>query len=1141
MRSLGKTLIVIVLGLLAQSCNHTWEVTNPSSVAQLQNSSEDLLVAKSAPGDFLALRYAYPNQGPSFKAFDLAKKEVARKTRSDKTLPGFNQTWRLEGPGNIGARINIIAPHPSNADTMLIGYSTGGIFKTIDGGQSWYPVFDQPAYSAISAIDYDPNDPNIVYAGTGDHNLTGYPFSGDGIHKSLDGGESWSQVGLEQTGVISKLIVDHTNSDILYAGTMGFPFQPDNNRGLYKSSDGGNSWNQILYISDTTGVIDVVMHPTDNNILLAAGWDRIRNNSTSLITGQGAKIYRSADAGLTWQVVTSGLPQDDQSRIGLTAVPSKPNKYYAEYIGLDFQVQGVYESNDAGLTWTAKSAIGLSGTSGGFGWYFGQIRSNPANDLELYHCAVNLYHSFNGGDNWSRITNSGNGSQHVDMHDVKFDADGNTWLATDGGLYRRLAGQSTWVDMENIPTTQFYRIAADPHTSESYYGGAQDNGTSTGDSSTFNNWNRLFGGDGFSIVFHPTNENVFYLETQNGNIYKTINNGGSFLNISGGIISPEVRPWDMFFYLDPFNPENVITGAQHVYLSDPNINSGTFQQISGNLTESDTASNARRFHFITHQSSSTLTEGLLYAGTSDGLLWKRADGVNWELINAGLPDSYVTRVVPSELDNQRLFVTHSGYKDGDNNPHIHISFDQGDSWNSIDGDLPQVGINDLIVIPNSGDSILFIGTDFGVFGSFNQGTNWELVGQGMPSVPVFDLDIDAVANRLLVGTYGRSAFSLDLTPILDPSVINITGIIKSRNDIPINNTIINVGNNTQTTEANGNFDLSVLPESSCEIIPEKFGPNNAGVSILDLILLQRHLVFLDTLPVLGQFAGDVNLDNDLSILDVIRIQRTLVFVDTIFESGPWGFVPEQFDFTDSVDAFSNPVPRTLDCIDATSNANFWGVKMGDVSGNASVQLNDLSSNRSILELEFEEKNGFHYLRMNQILPMNGFQLKFDLSPSNSLEIIDAIQGLTFNKTNDELYISWISTSGNPIELDGNILTLKVQKHALELSNDFENIAVKVEGDRNQIWNLSMNNGVELSSLDFTVFPNPNRGMFSISFQVPFSGDWRLMNLQGRLVDQGKLINQTFAYIDKQSKLLPGVYFLKLENATHQFSYKFIVN
>ena len=207
----------------------------------------------------------------------------------------------------------------------------------------------------------------------------------------------------------------------------------------------------------------------------------------------------------------------------MTAVPSNPNRFFAEYIGLDFQVQGVYETNDAGLTWTQKSAIGLQGTSGGFGWYFGQIRNNPSNDTELYHCAVNLYRSFNGGDNWSRITNSGNGSQHVDMHDLKFDAAGNTWLATDGGLYRKLLGETLWTDMENIPTTQFYRIAADPHDAEMYYGGAQDNGTSVGDSSNFNNWDRIFGADGFSIVFHPTDSNTLYVETQNGNIYKSIN------------------------------------------------------------------------------------------------------------------------------------------------------------------------------------------------------------------------------------------------------------------------------------------------------------------------------------------------------------------------------------------------------------------------------------------------------------------------------------------------------------------------------------------------------------------------------------------------------------------------------------------
>ncbi len=1129
--------------LVTQSCYQ--EKKTDRLPQSLQNfSAAQLLAQKSAPSDFMYQRYSNSTQEFSYKDLEKTKRDIEKLRISSKAFPGFDQAWRLEGPGNIGARINIIAPHPTNAAIMLLGYSTGGIFKTTDGGNFWYPVFDHAAYSAISAIAYDPSNPDIVYVGTGDHNLPGNPYSGDGVHKSLDGGESWTQMGLAETGIVSKLIVDHANTNTVYAGTMGFPYNPDDNRGLYKSIDGGSSWENILYLGDSTGVIDVVMHPTDNNILLAAGWDRIRNNSMSIISGQGAKIYRSTDAGVTWQMITSGLPQSDQSRIGLTAVPSNPNKYYAEYIGLDFQVQGVYESNDAGLTWTQKSASGLQGTSGGFGWYFGQIRSTPNNDSELYHCSVNLYRSFNGGDNWSRITNTGNGSQHVDMHDLKFDAAGNTWLATDGGLYRRLLGQTTWTDMEDIPTTQFYRIAADPHAQERYYGGAQDNGTSFGDSTNLNNWERIFGADGFSIVFHPNNENIFYVETQNGNIYKTIDNGNVFTAITTGINAPEVRPWDMFFYLDPFDPDVVLTGAQHIYQSDPDINNGVFMQISGNLTESDTASSARRYHFITHQSASTISAGLLFAGTSDGLVWKRADGANWELINTGLPDSYVTRVVTSDTDANRVFVTHSGYKDGDNEAHIYISNDQGTLWTSIDGDLPNVPINDLFIIPNTGDSILFIGTDFGVFGSLNQGSSWELLGQGMPSVPVLDLDIDLTANRLLAGTYGRSAFTIDLEPILNPTTVSIAGLVKSRTEVPVSNVNIQAGGTTQTTNSSGLYNLTVVPESSCSIVPNKIVPNNSGVSILDLILLQRHLVFLDTLPLLGQVAGDVNLDNNLNLLDVIEIQRSLVFVDTVYASGPWGFVPTQFNFTDSIDAFSNPVPRTLGCTEAINNGDFWGVKMGDVSGNASNQIIPEVSNRGDVQVELEKENGLHYLRFYQSIPVNGFQLKLNMTPGEKINIESVLKGASVNVIENELYISWVSPTGKPVLIQEPILSFNSAIVNLSLDDQFENILMNASQGNYQSWGIRLKQtykeGVSGKIFGNQIYPNPNDGLFSIQFNKAIYGNWSLFSTDGILKSSGLINNQARMDFD-QTILMPGIYFLLLKSEQKKSVQKVVIN
>ncbi len=1097
---------------------------------------------KNAPSDFLNIRYNYPNGSPDLKAMAQAKSQVKQFKNLQKSIPGANTQWRLEGPGNLGGRINTIAPHPTSADTLLIGFSNGGIYKTVDAGQNWYPVFDDAEYSSVSAIVYNPNNPQELYAGTGDHNLTGLPFTGDGVHKSIDGGETWTQVGLAETGVISRIVIDPVNPNNIYVAAMGFPFAPDSNRGLYKSDNGGASWNQVLFLGDSTGVIDVVMHPTNPNILLAAGWDRIRSSSTSVITGQGAKIYRSADGGNNWSLITNGLPQTDQCRIGITPNPSNPNRFYAEYIGTDFQVEGIYQTDDAGLSWQKKNGTGLENISGGFGWYFGQIRSTQFSDQVLYHCSIDLWRSLDGGDTWGRFTNNSTMSnQHADTHDLRIDADNNLWLATDGGLYKMLAGTSTWVDMENIPTNQFYRVAVDPFAPGTYYGGMQDNGTAFGDSAVINNWTRFFGGDGFSVVFHPTNTNVFYVETQNGNIYKTENNGLSILYFSNGLAG-QTKPWDMYYFLSPSDPDLVYTGAQEVFAYDQTNGATQFESISPNLTESDTASNATRFHIITHLSESSINLGLLYVGTSDGLVWRRPANGSWELITTGLPDRYVTRVIPSELDGDRVFLTHSGYRDGENAPLIHVSNNQGNSWTNISGDLPAVGINELIIYPNSNDSILFVGTDFGVYASLDQGSTWDMLDNGFPSIPVYDMDLDTVNNRLVASTYGRSIFTLDLEPIINPSQATVLGEVMAMNGNPVENVTVKIATDSVTTDIDGLYSLNYTPQPNCVLDLGKTGPNNNGVTVLDIVQLQRHVILLDTLPLLAQVAGDVNGSNDLTVTDAILIQRSILLIDTIFAKGVWTFVPESFVFTDNYNAFVNPIPGNLSCSDAGANGDFWALKVGDVSGNANLQFSDNASNRSFLPLSIltnEEKE--QQLVFNNQNGISGFQFKLNGINKNDLLTTDFIEGMYVNGMPDGLSVIWTSSTGKDKQLDAPILQFKPEVE-ITLATDFRNLAVgNVSGDNGETWDLKISKGVlNTPTKNFNFFPNPVQESVTITVQNEGQVSWELFNQNGVLVFKGKSLEVEKFEISNLGDLPKGMYFLKVAQGAYSAVEKLVL-
>ncbi len=749
--------------------------------------SKNKLEQKHGPADEFFIQRAGPDGKFAIEAYSKALNQVKTQAKS-RSIGGFDLDWETQGPGNIGARINTVAVHPTDENIIYAGFSAGGVFKTTNGGLDWEPIFDEQVFLSIGAIVLDPQNPDIVYVGTGDPNISGFPFIGDGLYRSMDAGQSWTKLGLEEQRIISKVVIDPSNSSKIFAACMGLPFARNNERGLYRSEDNGNTWQQILFVSDSTGITDLVIDPDNPQVLFAAAWDRIRNNRESLISGTGAKVYKSTDGGDSWTIVEAGLPSDmPHSRIGLAICESNPDVIYVQYIHPEnYLLEGIYRTDDGGDSWfeiPTDDATGLSSFSmGGFGWYFGKIRVNPKDENDIYLLGVDIWRTRNAGQTWDRAAPAWWSYEvHADKHDLVFLQDGGVLLGTDGGLYKSDADNTIWEDIENIPTTQFYRVAYNPFLPEYYYGGAQDNGSTGGNADDINSWERIYGGDGFQMAFDEENPERFFVETQNGNINMTTDGGYSFTTGDDGIDNSDRRNWDMPYFISSFSSNILYAGTQRVYQGIGEI--PTWTAISEDLTDGDIDGNL--YHNITAIDESSLDQGLLYVGTGDGNLWRGEDGgTNWTSISNNLPDQYVTSVVASPSDTNTVYVTYSGYRDNDFIPRIHRSTDRGESWEDISNNLPDIAINDVTILSEYSDSILFVATDGGVFGSNTAGTEWERLGANMPIVPVYDILINPVTNELVAGTFARSIMSYPLDSISTPDDIVVVNTSKPKSIVP---------------------------------------------------------------------------------------------------------------------------------------------------------------------------------------------------------------------------------------------------------------------------------------------------------------------------------------------------------------------
>lgn len=758
-------LAIVAIALFAPPQKETSTTDSPAH--------SSVLDAKMEPAEHFFLQRSYPDPAIDLQAYEAALHEAGANYAANKTSASAGVTttpWTVQGPNNIGGRINAIAIDPNNANTLLVGAATGGIFKTTDAGSSWTPVFDDHSYLGIGDITYQPGSSQIVYAGTGDPNISGYPVIGDGIYKSTDGGNTWTHLGLTDTRIISRIVVDPNNVNKIYVATMGLPMQRNNDRGLYISTDGGANWSQSLFIADQAGIIDLQMDPNATGTLYASSWDRIRTNQESTVFGTNGKVWKTTNGGANWTHLTNGLPSTPMSRINLSIDATNPSTVYACYVDSTYNVFNVYKTTNSGTSWNAMDISSLDPYAlAGFGWYFGNIFVNPFQTNEIYILGVQLHRTTDGGTNWNEVDPPWwQYDVHADKHDMVFTGPNSFYLATDGGLYHTTNDGGSWTDADMIPITQFYRVGVNPHNPGVYYGGAQDNGTTSGNSGSINNWDRIYGGDGFAVLF-TNNASEIVAETQNGNLVYSDDGGFYFNDFTFGIDFYDRRNWDMPVTISPTTSTTYYTGTYRVYRNTSGLASHTWNPISPDLT--DGVVFEERYHTLSTIGESPLNPLVIYAGASDGNVHVTTNGGNsWSNISAGLPKRYVTSIKASPLDANEALVTVSGYKYNDYIPHLWRTTNHGSNWTDVSGDLPQLALNDVLFHPSL-DSVWVVASDGGVYVTQNSGQNWLRVGNNMPVCPVYDMEWDLTLNRLVAGTHARSLQTFPMDSLVDFEVI----------------------------------------------------------------------------------------------------------------------------------------------------------------------------------------------------------------------------------------------------------------------------------------------------------------------------------------------------------------------------------
>ncbi len=729
---------------------------------------------------------AQPAEARKKKAKAEAEKAAEEKPESKLSSKNLSALkLRLVGPALVSGRVSDIAVNPQDPSIYYVAAASGGVWKTVNSGTTWQPIFDGEGSYSIGCVTIDPNNPNVLWVGTGENNSQRSVGYGDGVYKSLDGGASWKNMGLGESEHIGKIVVDPRDSNVVWVAAQGPLWKAGGERGLYKTTDGGESWELMLEISEHTGVTDFVFDPRDPDVIVAASYQRRRRVWTLIDGGPEGGLHKTTDGGATWRKLSSGLPAGDVGRIGLAISPVDPDVLYA-VIEAANEDGGFFRSQDRGESWEKRSDY-VSGSP----QYYQELVPDPLLVDRVYSMDTWMQVSDDGGKSFQRV---GESFKHVDNHALWIDPNDTRHLRAgcDGGVYDSFDRGATWNFHANLPITQFYKITADnDFPFYNVYGGTQDNFSLGAPSRTANghgirnsDWTITLGGDGFETVADPEDANILYSQYQYAGLSRFDRASGEQIDIQ-----PQAAPgddplrwnWDSPLIISPHSHTRLYFGAQRLFRSDDRGDS--WQPISPDLTRQidrnrlevmdrvwsvDAVAKNRStsvYGNLVALAESPRVEGLIYTGSDDGRLSVSEDGGgSWRHADTfpGVPEgTYIHQVVASAHDDDTVYAVFNSHKNGDFAPYLLKSIDRGRSWTSITGDLPERGSTYTLAEDPVDGNLLFTGTEFGLFTSVNAGRNWIQLKAGLPTVAVRDLEIQARENDLVVGTFGRGIYILD--------------------------------------------------------------------------------------------------------------------------------------------------------------------------------------------------------------------------------------------------------------------------------------------------------------------------------------------------------------------------------------------
>ena len=721
-----------------------------------------------------------------------AKPEPTRDEERKNPYDGLN--FRALGPSFFSGRISDFAVLPGGGHAYYVATASGGLWLTTDNGTTWTPLFDGEDSYALGVVELDPENPRTVWVGTGENNAQRSVGWGDGVYKSLDGGKNWTRVGLERSGHIGQIAIHPEATDTVFVAAQGPLWSSGGERGVYKTTDGGESWRRVLFVDEDTGANEIVIHPERPDHMIASTYQRRRHLWVLIDGGPGSGLHKSTDGGETWRELTEGLPRVEMGRIGIASAPSRPDVVYAiveaaEVTGSPEVKKksgaGIYRSTDFGETWTKMSDHMTTSPQ-----YYNELVVDPKDPSTVYSLDTFTHVSRDAGRTWTKL---GIERKHVDDHALWIDPNDTAHLriGSDGGIYESYDGGTTWGHIHNLPIAQFYRIAVDQR--EPFYfvcGGTQDNNSSCGPSRTtdhegiFNeDWTVLVGGDGYEPQIDPTDPNIVYAQYQYGGLARYDVTTGERVFIAPQPAAGEAQlrwNWNSPLLFSPHDPKRLYYGAEKLFRSDdrgdswqaisPDLSRGIDRnrlEVMGRVWSVDAVAKNDSTSFwgsLIAISESPKQAGLLYAGTDDGLVHVSENGgETWRTVKSfrGVPDlSYVEDLEASRHDVDTVYAVIDNHKRGDFRPYVLKSQDRGKSWRSIGEGLPR-GPAHALVEDTKDPNLLFVGTEWGLYFTQDGGQSWHALKGKLPTIDVRDLEIQRREDDLVVGTFGRGIYILD--------------------------------------------------------------------------------------------------------------------------------------------------------------------------------------------------------------------------------------------------------------------------------------------------------------------------------------------------------------------------------------------